>query len=143
MIISDLSVKHPVIAIVFSLLLIAFGLIALERLALREYPDVDPPIVSVETAYPGAAAQTVENRITKILEKRISGIAGIRYIESKSIDGLSTITIEFSIQRDIDNAANDVRERVSRVARNLPDGADPPEIFKVDSNNNVIMWLNL
>lgn len=143
MLISDLSVKHPVLAIVLSLLLVAFGFIALERLALREYPDVDPPVVSVETAYSGAASKTVENRITKVLEKQISGIAGIRYIESKSIDGLSTITIEFNTQRNIDAAANDVRERVSRAVSSLPSGANPPEIFKVDSNNNVIMWLNL
>ncbi len=143
MFISDFSVKHPVVATVISLLLVVFGIIALERLALREYPDIDPPVVSVETAYPGAAAKTVENRVTKIIEDRISGIEGIRYIEAQSEDGLSTITIEFNLSRNIDNAANDVRERVSRVVSDLPDGIDPPEIFKVDSDQDVIMWLNL
>ena len=118
MLISDFSVKHPVLAVVLSLLLIAFGFIALQRLALREYPDIDPPVVSVETAYPGAASKTVENRITKVLEKRISGIAGIRYIESKSIDGLSSITIEFNTKRNIDAAANDVALKLTYI---LPD----------------------
>lgn len=140
---SDFSVKHPVVAIVLSLLLVVFGLITLNRLALREYPDVDPPVVSVETGYPGAAAQTVENRVTKVIEKRISGIEGIRTIDATSVDGLSKINIEFSLNRNIDAAANDVRERVSRVVDDLPDEADPPEIFKVDSNNNVIIWLNM
>lgn len=141
--ITDQAVKKPVLAVVLNLLLIAFGLIALDRLALRELPDVDPPVISIETQYTGAAAQTVENRITKVLERRISGIEGIRFIDAKSIDGLSTINIEFNINRDIDNAANDVRERVFSALSDLPDGADTPEVFKVDSNNNVIMWLNL
>lgn len=143
MLISDLALKQPVFAIVLNLLLMVFGLIALDRLSLREYPDIDPPIVSVETVYTGAAAQTVENRITKVLEERISGIAGIRFIDAKSEDGLSTISIEFSINRNIDNAANDVRERVAQAIDQLPDGAEPPQVLKVDSNNNVIMWLNL
>ncbi len=140
---SDTAVKRPVLAIVISLLLIVFGLLTMERLALREFPDIDPPVVNIETSYPGASSITVENRITKILEERISGIEGIRFIESKSIDGLSTITIEFNINRNIDAAANDIRERISRVADDLPEGSDPPEIFQVDSNNDVIMWLNL
>lgn len=140
---TDQAVKKPVLAVVLNLLLIAFGLIALDRLALRELPDVDPPVVSIETRYTGAAAQTVENRITKVLERRISGIEGIRFIDAQSIDGLSTINIEFTINRDIDHAANDVRERVFSALRDLPDDADAPEVFKVDSNNNVIMWLNL
>lgn len=143
MLLSDLAIKKPVFAIVLNLLFVVFGLIALERLSLREYPDIDPPIVSVETKYTGAAAQTVENRITKVLEERISGIAGIRFIDAKSEDGLSTISIEFNINRNIDNAANDVRERVAQATDDLPDGAKPPQVFKVDSNNNVIMWLNL
>lgn len=141
--ISDFSVKHPVFAIVINLLLIVFGLIALERLTLRELPDIDPPVVSIETSYPGAAAQTVENRITKVLERRISGIEGIRFIDAKSIDGFSSINIEFQLSRDIDNAANDIRERVFSVLDELPEGADPPEVFKVDSNSDVIMWFNL
>ncbi len=140
--ISDISVKHPVFAIVVNLLLVTFGLITLNRLALREYPAIDPPIVSINTSYPGASANTVETRITKVLEDRISGIEGITYIESSSQDGFSTINIEFSLKRNIDNAANDVRERISRVLPELPEDADPPEIYKADADNDVIMWLN-
>jgi multidrug efflux pump len=142
-ILSDISVTRPVFASVLSLLLIAFGLVAFERLPLREYPDIDPPVVSVETIYPGAAANVVETRITELIEDRIAGIEGIRFIESTSEDGRSIISIEFDVGRDVDGAANDVRDRVSAVLDDLPDEADPPEIQKVDSNEDVIMWLNL
>ena len=143
MILSDVSVKRPVFASVMSLLLIAFGLVAFDRLALREYPDIDSPVVSVETTYRGAAASVVENRITRVIEDRIAGVEGIRFIESASEDGRSVITVEFNIDRDIDGAANDIRDRVSTVLDDLPAEADPPEIQKVDSNEDVIMWLNL
>ena len=143
MILSDVSVKRPVFASVLSLLLIAFGLVAFDRLPLREYPDIDSPVVSVETLYPGAAANVVETRITQLIEDRIAGVEGIRFIESQSEDGRSVITVEFSIDRDVDGAANDIRDRVSTVLDDLPDEADPPEIQKVDSNEDVIMWLNL
>ena len=105
MILSDLSVTRPVLAAVLSLLLIAFGLIAFDRLPLREYPDIDPPVVSVETRYPGASANVVETRITQLIEDRISGVEGIRTVESVSEDGRSAITIEFGIgpQMDSDN----------------------------------------
>lgn len=143
MVLSDVSVKRPVFASVISLLLLAFGLVAFERLPLREYPDIDPPIVSIETVYPGAAANVVETRVTQIIEDRIAGVEAIRSIESSSEDGRSLINIEFDIDRDVDAAANDVRDRVSGVLDELPDEADPPEISKVDSNDDVIMWLNL
>ena len=143
MILSDISVKRPVLAAVLSLLLIAFGLVSFDRLPLREYPDIDPPVVSVETIYPGAAANVVETRITELIEDRVAGIEGIRFIDSKSEDGRSVINIEFTINRDVDAAANDIRDRVSTVLDDLPDEADPPEIQKVDSNEDVIMWLNL
>ncbi|MCP5158070.1 MAG: efflux RND transporter permease subunit [Gammaproteobacteria bacterium] len=143
MTLSDLSVTRPVFASVLSLLLIAFGLVAFDRLPLREYPDIDPPVVSIETAYPGAAANVVETRITQVLEERIAGVEGIRFIASESEDGESNITVEFEVGRDIDAAANDIRDRVSRVLDDLPDEADPPEIQKVDSNEDVILWLNL
>ncbi len=140
---SDIAVTRPVFASVLSLLLIAFGLVSFDRLPLREYPDIDPPIVSIETIYPGAAANVVETRITEIIEERIAGIEGIDSVSSVSEDGQSRITIEFSIDRDVDAAANDIRDRVSGILDNLPDEADPPEIQKVDSNDDVIMWLNL
>lgn len=143
MILSDISVKRPVFASVISLLLIAFGLVSFEKLPLREYPDIDPPIVTVEVEYPGAPANIVETRITDLVESRISGIEGIEYIESVSQDGRSRVTIEFSINRDIDAAANDVRDRVAGITDNFPEEADPPEIQKVDGNDDVILWQNL
>ena len=143
MILSDISVRRPVLATVLSLLLVAFGLVAFDRLPLREYPDIDPPVVSVDTVYPGAAANVVETRITQLIEDRIAGVEGIETIESVSEDGRSTITIEFGIGRDIDGAANDIRDRVSGILDQLPVEAEPPDIQKVDSNEDVIMWLNL
>lgn len=143
MILSDTSIKRPVFATVLSLLLIAFGLVAYERLPLREYPDIDPPVVTIETIYPGAAANVVESRITKLIEDRIAGVEGINFIESSSTDGRSSVSVEFNTGRDIDGAANDIRDRVSTLYDDLPDEADPPEIQKVDSSDDVILWLNL
>ena len=143
MILSDICVKRPVLASVLSLLLIVVGVVAFMKLPLRQYPDIDPPIVSVDTIYPGAAANVVETRITELVEDRIAGVEGIRSISSQSEDGRSRVTIEFSVNRDIDAAANDVRDRVSTILDDLPEEAEPPEIQKVDSNDDVIMWLNL
>lgn len=143
MLLSDLSVKRPVFASVVNLLLIVFGVVAVSMLSLREYPDVDAPIVSINTNYPGASANIVESRITQLLEDRISGIEGIKNITSSSRNGRSSISIEFELHRDIDAAANDVRERVSRALNNLPEQADPPEVFKSDSDEDVVVWYNL
>lgn len=143
MILSDLSVRRPVFATVISLLLVVFGVMAFMNLPLREFPDINPPVVSIETRYPGASAQIVETKITQRIEDRISGIEGIKTIQSSSSDGVSNVTVEFNLSRDIDAAANDVRERIARVLRDLPDEADPPEIFKVDASSDPIMWLNL
>ncbi len=143
MILSDISVKRPVFASVLSLLLLAFGLVAFDRLPLREYPDIDPPVISIETNYPGAAANIVETRITEVIEERVAGVAGIKFISSSSQDGKSDITIEFKTGYDINEAANDIRDRISRIADNLPEESDPPEIQKVDSGEDVIVWLNL
>ena len=117
MILSDISVKRPVFATVISLLLVTFGAVSYERLSLREYPDIDAPVVTVEVNYPGASADIVETRITEVVEERIAGISGIDFIESSSRDGRSRVTIEFSINRDIDAAANDVRDRIAQAAR--------------------------
>src|SRR5690554_7921539 len=95
MLLSDISVKRPVFASVISILLIAFGLVAFERLTLLEYPDIDPPVVSIRTDYPGAAASIVETRITKVIDDRISGVEGIRYVGSSSGDGRSNIVVKF------------------------------------------------
>lgn len=143
MLLSDISVKRPVFASVISLILVAFGLLAFDRLALREYPDIDAPVVSISTDYPGASASVVETRITQLIEDRISGLEGIRFISSESQDGRSDVNIEFDLTRNIDDAANDVRDRVARVLDALPDEADTPDVSKVDSNEDVIMWLNL
>lgn len=143
MILSDVSVTRPVFASVISLLLIAFGLVAFDRLPLRQYPDIDPPVVSIDTTYPGASAAVVESRITEVIEERISGVSGIKFISSSSEDGRSRISVEFDVSRDIDAAANDIRDRVAGTLDDLPDEADPPDIQKADSNDDVIIWLNL
>ena len=143
MILSDISVKRPVFAAVMSILLVAFGLLAYDRLPLREFPNIDPPVVSIDTVYRGASAEVVESRITRIVEDRIAGVEGIRFIESSSEDGRSSINVEFSVDRDIDGAANDIRDRVSGVLDNLPLEAEPPDIQKASSDDDVIMWLNL
>lgn len=140
---SDVSVRRPVLAIVVSALLFSFGLISFDRLPLREYPDIDPPIVSVTTKYPGASAAVVENKITELLEERIAGVEGIKSIASTSMDGRSNIRIEFHLERDIDSAANDVRDRVSRVLSVLPEEADPPEVSKADDDDSVLIWIHL
>ena len=143
MILSDVSVKRPVLASVVSLLLIVFGVISFNRLPLREYPDIDPPFVTVYTGYRGASAAVVETRITQVIEESIAGLEGVRSISSISQDGRSRVSIEFNIGRDVDAAANDVRDRLSVIVDNLPEEAGTPEIQKADSNDDVIMWLNL
>ena len=125
---SDLSIKRPVLAVVMSLLLIVLGVMSFQRLTLRELPAIDPPVVSVQVDYPGASASVVETRITQTLEDALAGIEGINTIESSSQNGASRISIEFYATRDIEAAANDVRNAVSRVADRMPDEADPPEI---------------
>lgn len=143
MLLSDTSVKRPVFASVIALILVIFGVVAFDRLPLREYPDIDAPIVSIDTRYPGASANVVETRITQIIEDRIAGVEGIRFINSNSSDGRSRISVEFGVDQDIDVAANDIRDRISGVLDNLPEEADPPEVEKADSNDDVIIWLNL
>lgn len=143
MLLSDLSVKRPVFASVVNLLLVVFGIVSISMMSLREYPDIDPPIVSINTNYPGASASIIETRITQLLEDRISGIEGIKNITSSSRNGRSSINIEFNLSRDIDAASNDVRERVSRALNNLPDQAEPPEVSKAGSDEDVVVWYNL
>jgi multidrug efflux pump len=140
---SDTSVRRPVLAMVMSLLLMAFGALSFRNLPLRELPDVDPPIVSVETTYIGASAAVVESRVTKPIENRLAGLEGIHKIVSESSEGISRITIEFGLSRDIDSAANDVRDRVSQSLDDIPADADPPEIYKAQSGASPIMWINL
>lgn len=141
--ISDLSIKRPVLAVVMSLLLIVLGVMSFLRLTLRELPNIDPPVVSVDVTYPGASAAVVETRVTQILEDALAGIEGIETIESRSSNGRSQVTIEFTLTRDIEAAANDVRDKVSRVMDRMPEEADPPEVQKVEADADVILWLNM
>ncbi|MET0499326.1 MAG: efflux RND transporter permease subunit [Steroidobacteraceae bacterium] len=143
MIISELSVRRPVFAMVISLLLTIIGLMALNRLSVREYPDIAAPIVSIDTTYRGATAEVIESRITQIIENQVAGLEGIEKITSSSSEERSRITIEFGLSRDIESAANDVRDRVSRVQGNLPDEAEPPEISKVDANSDPMMIIDI
>jgi multidrug efflux pump len=143
MTLSDLSVRRPVLATVFSLLIIAFGAIAFTILPLRELPDVDQPVVSVDTSYPGASAQVVESQITRVIEDQLSGIEGVDVINAVSRDGRSSINIEFTLNRDLEDAANDVRNAVSRARGALPADVLEPVISKADSDANPIMWFSL
>ena len=140
---SDLSIKRPVFATVMSLLLIVLGVMSFTRLTLRELPAIDPPIVSVRVDYPGASAAVVESRVTQLLEDAVSGIEGVEMLESRSVNGRASLTIEFSLSRDIEAAANDVRDSISRVTNRLPDEADPPQVEKTESDAETIMWLNM
>jgi multidrug efflux pump len=138
---SDISVTRPVFAAVLSILIAVIGMVGFLSLSVREYPDVDPPIVSVETRYIGAAASVIESRITQVLEEQLAGVEGLQTITSRSQDGQSQITIEFAAGRDVDSAANDVRDRVSAAAGNLPTEVEPPVVRKVDADASPIMFL--
>jgi multidrug efflux pump len=139
--ISELSVRRPVFATVISMMLVIFGLVSLQRLSVREYPDIDRPTVSITTAYRGASAAIIETKITQIVEDSVAGIEGILKLESDSEDERSQVRIEFDINRDIDAAANDVRDRIARVVGGLPTEADPPQVVKADANADSVVTL--
>lgn len=140
---SDVSIQRPVFAVVMSLLLVVLGFMSFTRLTLRELPAIDPPIVSVSVDYTGASAAVIESRITQVLEDALAGIEGIDTINARSSNGRSQVSIEFTSNRDIEAAANDVRDAVSRVADRMPEEARPPEIAKVESDADPIIWLNM
>ena len=141
--ISSISINRPVLASVISILIVLFGAIGFGFLGVREYPSVDPPIITVTTNYVGANADIVESQITELLEESINGIAGIRTLTSVSSDGRSTITVEFELDVDLEAAANDVRDRVSRSLRNLPADVDPPIVAKSDADSNPILSMTI
>lgn len=141
MVLSDLSVRRPVLATVMSLLIVLIGFIAYERLSVREYPNIDAPVVSVRTVYVGASAEIIESQITQPLEEALAGIEGIKILESKSREEVSEITVEFNLERDVDNAANDVRDRVARVRALLPSEADDPVVAKIEADAQAIIWV--
>lgn len=140
---SAISINRPVLAIVMSIVIVLFGGIGYFFLGVREYPSVDPPVVTVQTNYVGANAEVIESQITEPLEESINGIAGIRSITSTSSDGRSSITVEFELGVDMEAAANDVRDRVSRAQRNLPPDIDAPIISKSDANSDAIVSMTI
>ncbi|MCX6866002.1 MAG: efflux RND transporter permease subunit [Verrucomicrobia bacterium] len=140
---SETSIRRPVLAIVMSLIIVLFGGTGFYFLGVREYPAVDPPIVTVQTTYPGANPDVVASQITEPLEQVINGIAGIRTLASESRQERSTITVEFTLGSDLDTAANDVRDRVARAVRNLPVDANPPVVEKADADSSPILFLSL
>jgi len=140
---SDISINRPVLAVVMSIIIIIFGIIGFSFLGVREYPSVDPPVVSVSTSYTGANASIIESQITEPLEESINGIAGIKSLTSISRDGQSTITVEFDLEVDMEAAANDVRDRVSRAVNNLPPDCDPPSVRKADADATPLVFLNV
>lgn len=140
---SSISIRRPVLATVMSVLIILFGLIGMLSLGVREYPSVDPPIITVTTSYVGANADVIESQITEPLEESINGIDGIRTISSVSRDGRSTITVEFDLSVNLETAANDVRDRVSRALGQLPPDTDPPIVAKADADATPIVFLNI
>jgi HAE1 family hydrophobic/amphiphilic exporter-1/multidrug efflux pump len=142
--ISELSLKRPVLATVMNLMIILFGIVGFNFLAVRDYPAIDPPIINVSTSYTGANPDIIESQITEPLEKQINGIPGIRTISSTSSLGNSNITVECNLGADLESAASDVRDKVGQAARNLPLDIDaPPVVTKADANSDTIMILAL
>lgn len=140
---AETSIKRPVLATVMSLVIVLFGITGFTFLGVREYPAVDPPIVTIQTRYPGANPQVIASQITEPLEAVINGIAGIRTMASESREERSTITVEFTLDTNLDDAANDVRDRVARAVRNLPVDADPPVVEKADADSTPILFLSM
>ena len=139
--ISELSIRRPVLATVLTLIIVIFGVIGYSYLGVREYPSVDNPIISVTCSYPGANADVIENQITEPLEQNINGIPGIRSLSSVSSQGQSRITVEFELSVDLETAANDVRDKVSRAQRWLPRDCDPPTVSKADADAMPILMV--
>lgn len=140
---TSLSIRRPVLASVMSIVIVLFGVISFFMLGVREYPAVDPPVVTVRTNYVGASADVIESQITEPLEESLNAVSGIRTLSSVSREGASTITIEFNVDLDLEAAANDVRDRVSRAQRNLPADAEPPTVTKADADTSPIIFLSV
>jgi multidrug efflux pump len=141
--ISELTIKRPVLATVLVLVIVLFGIIGYLSLPVREYPNVDNPIITVRVNYPGANAEVIENQITEPLEQNINGIPGIRSLTSQSSQGSCRITVEFELDVDLETAANDVRDKVSRAQRYLPRDVDPPTVSKADADASPIMQITV
>jgi multidrug efflux pump len=137
----EICIKRPVFATVMSLMIVLLGVISFDRLTVREYPRIDTPVVSVRTVYKGASAQVIESQVTQPLQDSLSGIEGVRTLKSVSREEVSQITVEFVTERDVDAAANDVRDRVARVRARLPESADESVVSKIEADAQAIMWL--
>ena len=140
---SSLSINRPVLASVISIVIVLFGIIGYTYLGIREYPSIDPPVISVSTSYTGANADVIESQITEPLEESINGISGIRSLSSVSTQGRSSITVEFEVGLDLEAAANDVRDKVSQAQRSLPADTDPPIVSKSDAGSSNIMTVTV
>ncbi|MDH5610595.1 MAG: efflux RND transporter permease subunit, partial [Cyclobacteriaceae bacterium] len=140
---ANISIDRPVLAIVMSIVVTLFGVIGFTFLGVREYPSVDPPVITVSTNYVGASADVIETQITEPLEESINGIDGIKSITSISNDGRSTITVEFGLEQDLESAANDVRDRVARAVGRLPQDVEPPQVSKADADSQPIIALRI
>jgi multidrug efflux pump len=140
---SSVSINRPVLATVFAIVILLFGIVGVTFLGIREYPSVDPAIISVNTSYPGANSDVIETQITEPLEQSINGIPGVRSLTSVSSQGSSRITVEFELSVDLETAANDVRDKVSQAQRRLPQDCDPPTVTKADADANPILFLTV
>src|ERR687898_3363715 len=140
---SDLSIRRPVLASMLSLALVLFGAIGYTQLSVREFPDVDPPIVSVTTVLPGANPQVVESAVTDILEEELSTVEGLRTLTSSSGEGVSNITLEFNLERGVETAAQDTRGQVRSSRERLPEDVEEPVVAKQDADAQPFFWLAL
>ena len=141
--ICNISIKRPITTLVFMIIIVLFGYLNLRKIGVREYPNIEIPTISVSTTYTGASASIIETKITQQVENAVAGIEGLDNIQSSSKDGRSNVKLEFSIDRDLDNAANDVRDRVSRIYNKLPDAADLPVIRKFDTGGFPCMMISV
>tara|TARA_R110002110_G_scaffold166602_1_gene367248 strand:- start:36954 stop:39974 length:3021 start_codon:yes stop_codon:yes gene_type:complete len=140
---SEFCIKRPVFATVINLLVVLMGIMAYQKLTVREYPDITAPVVSISTTYPGASAEIVETEVTRLIEDAISGLSGLDFMQSSSSDSRSSITLVFKSSQDIDAVTNDIRDKVAVIRNWLPEDADEPTISKVESDSNAIAWLSL
>ncbi len=143
MLLSDVSVKRPVAALVLSMLLCVFGFVSFTKLAVREMPDIESPVVSISTRYEGASATIIESQITSVLEDQLSGISGIDEISSTTRNSMSRITITFELGYDLNTGVSDVRDAVARAQRSLPDEADDPIVYKNNGSGEASLYINL
>ncbi|NDC80907.1 MAG: efflux RND transporter permease subunit, partial [Verrucomicrobia bacterium] len=139
----EFCIRRPIAATMFNLTFVVIGIVALSRLPVRELPDIDPPIVSVTTIYPGANAELVEADVTEPLEQELNNIPGIKILRSESREQVSSIVVEFELNHDVDTGAQDIRDRISRVRDKLPDDIKEPIVAKQDANAQEVMWVAL